>query len=514
MLVSCQEDDVIVDNLNRNLNIENGKNTHGFLNKYIPINTDEFSKSNFFSLVYSQESSQNSRSTLNGYSIVDSLLISQGLEFTNKDTTFYTIPYKYVTDEESFYNLHLIETSNDVVAYKIKYTRNLNHSQKFLAEAKVFNIDITNNNFNPSECYAVDIFWESSCNGGANHMDPDECPCGTVQAPDCLPPSSGYVTHEVCPEYPGVVIPGLPGSIPSGGGGGNPPTVGNPTTTPIQPMEGVELIGDLNNNGTLQEYEACNNGPANNCWQYCDTYDCETFGLDQDQAIYDCVNNTGDCHEVFCNEIDEQINHPDFSSKADALKNNFNLQYETGYLEQLDGSFIEGNATSNGSGGHSLKYDDLSTPNTIGFMHTHINNYTRNLPWGGTELVQPIHMHSPQDILFFLQLILTSSVTGTGLHEVYGSMYSSSGNYTIKFSGDTNDIATNLATLSAQKTKLNTIYKKYFNLKNPGLNEKGLLKFIEEQVGIDGIELFQINDDGTVEQKKLNANGDVESIPC
>lgn len=44
--------------------------------------------------------------------------------------------------------------------------------------------------------------------------------------------------------------------------------------------------------------------------------------------------------------------------------------------------------------------------------------------------------------------------------------------------------------------------------------EKALLRFIKDEIGVDGIRLFKIKNNGTIKEKKLNEIGNVNSETC
>lgn len=214
-----------------------------------------------------------------------------------------------------------------------------------------------------------------------------------------------------------------------------------------------------------------------------------------------------------CQEITEQIANADFVAKVNIVNSSsaFNSNQETGFSQKTDGTF---NGLSAMNGGHALSIPITNT--MIGFLHSHINGYLVPDTNGDgiPDEENPIKMLSPGDIITFLQLLENANANNIPLNDIYGSMYSSEGNYTIKFTGDVTDVLSNLnnlETLRNNKT-LNTKYKAYFN--DYGNKEKAMLNFLKNEIGIDGIRLFKIKNNGTIKEKSLNDNGNVESETC
>ncbi|AWM13734.1 hypothetical protein DI487_07560 [Flavobacterium sediminis] len=152
----------------------------------------------------------------------------------------------------------------------------------------------------------------------------------------------------------------------------------------------------------------------------------------------------------------------------------------------------------------------------IGYIHSHINRY--EVPDsngdGIPEEVKPIKMPSPGDVIKFLILLQNADNNGIPLSDVYGSMYSAVNDYTLKFTGDIQDVLANINNLRTLKNN-KTLDKKYMEyFKKYKLNrEKAFLKFLKNEIGIEGIRLFKINGK-TVKEKFLNENGGVSSQDC
>ncbi len=214
-----------------------------------------------------------------------------------------------------------------------------------------------------------------------------------------------------------------------------------------------------------------------------------------------------------CQKIATQIANPLFDAKVDIVNSStaFNASEETGFSQKTDGTF---NTLSPFNNGHSLSIPITST--MVGFIHSHINGYEipDNNGDGIPDEATPIKMPSPGDIITFLQLLENANTNNIPLIDIYGTMYSSASNYTLKFTGDIADVLSNLNNLETLRNNqtLNKKYIKYF--KDFGDKEKALLHFLKNEIGINGIRLFKIKNNGTIKEKSLKPNGNVESETC
>jgi DNA-binding transcriptional MerR regulator len=206
----------------------------------------------------------------------------------------------------------------------------------------------------------------------------------------------------------------------------------------------------------------------------------------------------GNCVIDPCSKIKSENQNPIYSTKINTLKGKTNLKKETGYMQQKDGSYTQLTDTNNG---HSLiiPIDRLST---VGFMHTHLDDYLTgeiDEKTGLPKKNKPIRMFSPADILKFLQIVKNTKYNGVPLSSVYGTMVSSSGTYTLRFTGNPNDISNSY---DLNKEEFEEYYERYD--KNV---EKTILNFLKDKVNIAGIELYKIQNNGTVQKKSLSTDG-------
>jgi hypothetical protein len=174
-------------------------------------------------------------------------------------------------------------------------------------------------------------------------------------------------------------------------------------------------------------------------------------------------------------------------------------------MQNKDGSYT---LLSNTNNGHSLIIP-ISESNSVGYMHTHlepinagdINNDCID------DFRKPIQMFSPKDINIFLRIARNTKNNGIPLSSVYGTMVSKHGTYTLRFTGNPNDIS---SYYNLNKTE----YKRYFK-KYKSDTEKTILNFLKDKVNLNGIELYKIKDNGTIQKKTLSVNGsNVDSDDC
>ncbi|TPG44360.1 hypothetical protein [Flavobacterium pectinovorum] len=207
-----------------------------------------------------------------------------------------------------------------------------------------------------------------------------------------------------------------------------------------------------------------------------------------------------------CKSISDQAVNPAFKAKMDALKAKTSLKKESGYAQKKDGSFKE---LQNGSGGTNINsLEFIIEPDMVGFMHVHIDPYESDEldEDGNPKESAPIKMFSPADVKQFLLLLINAKTNGIPVENVFGTMVSSSGDYSLRFTGNIADVKTD-----QNWGSFDQIYKAA--IKKDG-KELGFLKFLKDNIGINGISLYKIKKDGKSENKTLNANNKLNSTPC
>ncbi|MRX47277.1 hypothetical protein [Pedobacter puniceum] len=212
------------------------------------------------------------------------------------------------------------------------------------------------------------------------------------------------------------------------------------------------------------------------------------------------------CAQVALHEQDME-----FRAIVNELKNKTNLTHETGYAESRLGTFnslISGNSTSNSD---NLKIN-IDTE-TIGFTHNHLDDYelVSTVNNGIVEIRKPIKMFSPADVNA-LMLLIQANISSGDYSKYYVNMVSSNGNYTIMFTGSHFDIKTGFDT-PEWRNKYVEFYKK-----EDGNDEKKFLRFVNEEMNLNGVKLFKAKSNGIIEEKSLilNSNGKITVFtnPC
>lgn len=207
-----------------------------------------------------------------------------------------------------------------------------------------------------------------------------------------------------------------------------------------------------------------------------------------------------------CEEILDQLENQRYENMLEVLKGNTDLTYETGYSEESNGTFTELD-TIPGSRGTMLGVTLTAT--TIGVTHVHFDD--REVDKDGDGVVDTRERTDPNlsygDVLSFFDLLLNAKENSIDFSKIYYTMVRSTGVYTIRFTGDINDIEN----ASYDEVLLEERYRK--DIDDYG-KEKGFLMFIKNTIGIEGIRLFKIKPNEVVKEKYLNDNNNKKSRKC
>lgn len=205
-----------------------------------------------------------------------------------------------------------------------------------------------------------------------------------------------------------------------------------------------------------------------------------------------------------CLKIELQLDNQLIKEKIDALKGKTANKNEAGIVQKKAGTFVDMIATANSN--------ELNMPpgtDFIGSMHTHQDPYPsgRFRENGTPIMLRPIPIFSPTDIVQFLEFLNNTKLNNAPLEDVYSMVISSSSTYQLRFSGNIDEVRSNFDILD-----LNNKYLK--SIKDNGNDEKlGFLKFLEETIGIKGIDLYEINKNNTTNKISL-VNNNLSKIPC
>ena len=209
-----------------------------------------------------------------------------------------------------------------------------------------------------------------------------------------------------------------------------------------------------------------------------------------------------------CEKIKKQNESTNYKIKLNEYNkaSNFSEKKEKGFYETKDGWFYSLEQSQSTSSSDGLKFPISS--DIKGYTHTHLNDYEtgKTDDSGNPEERQPIRMFSPADVNALMELAKLQSNGNYG--DLYGVMLSSSGNYTIKFTGTAADIKTGFDTDDWRED-----YKKFVQ-KESGSLEKKFLRFLSEKMGVKGISLFKNNSDGKTQKKSLSSNNNVQTTDC
>lgn len=141
-----------------------------------------------------------------------------------------------------------------------------------------------------------------------------------------------------------------------------------------------------------------------------------------------------------CDRINEQLENTNYQTAVATLQSNTGLKNETGFSEDINNNFTE---AEQGVDGNSL---DIPLTTTLqGFIHVHTDDYLVDQDGDGImdHITRVKKMFSPGDILSFFELLNNASMNNIPLKNVYYSMISTSGNYTIRINEDHSNIGNN-----------------------------------------------------------------------
>lgn len=220
-------------------------------------------------------------------------------------------------------------------------------------------------------------------------------------------------------------------------------------------------------------------------------------------------NTDGDTNqEDPCENLKAKLTKENFKNTLEKLNKSsvFNAKKETGFSENKSGSFMELKNAASTESSDGLKI--IITADIIGYIHAHLNDREtgKTNDDGAPIEKRPIRMFSPADVNALMEI----AKLATGSYaDIYGAMVSSSGNYIIKFSGTASDIQTGFDS----ETWRNEFVK--FKEKNEFYSlEKLFLTFLKDKMKVNGIDLYKLKDNGTIQRKTLNSSNKVDSKDC
>tara|TARA_R110000787_G_scaffold285917_1_gene402718 strand:+ start:832 stop:2331 length:1500 start_codon:yes stop_codon:yes gene_type:complete len=245
--------------------------------------------------------------------------------------------------------------------------------------------------------------------------------------------------------------------------------------------------GSGNNDGTNN---SCTNGKVDDGNGNCV---CPS-GFVED-SVGNCVNP--------CDEIGNHLTDSNVASNMQILRNGLNGTAETGFVQGANGSFSPMQLSNNG---HALRFGRIG--GNLGYMHSHTNPYRDS----NGEWQYPVNIFSPSDMIAFLTM-LKNIPTGYNQSEVYATVVTPNGTYTLRFSGSVNDIPS-LGVFNVDNLSL-LFVTEMEGITRSGATEEKFLNFLNTHFNINGINLYKVNtNNNTTSLLTLDNNGDVDQNPC
>ena len=205
-----------------------------------------------------------------------------------------------------------------------------------------------------------------------------------------------------------------------------------------------------------------------------------------------------------CKVVKNQTSNATFKSNITNLEGKTALKGETGYIQRADGTYTYKDGAGQTSTSNTLSLPLASLPenkNIMGYIHTHVNDYTTVNADGDEVIRQGIKMFSPSDVAYFMDMLKNAQEAGKPLTDVYAVMVTSNGNYQIRFTGNQYQLK------SFTKQQLEDYTKAFpdFMAKYSGDLESGFLNFLSERMNVKATNLYKMDSNGTNYEIKLTA---------
>ncbi|QIY91898.1 hypothetical protein [Chryseobacterium gallinarum] len=194
----------------------------------------------------------------------------------------------------------------------------------------------------------------------------------------------------------------------------------------------------------------------------------------------------------YCKLLREQRQNTSFQNNLTNLKNNTALKKETGYIQRTNGSYTYQDAATQTEDKNSLSLPNASlqaNKDIMGYLHTHVDDYTFTNTDGDEEIRKGIKMFSPADVAYFMNMLKNAQDAGRPLSDVYAVMVTSKGNYEIRFTGNQYQLKT---FTDAQVKVFRDLYKAEM-IKSTDL-ELTFLRFISEKMNVKAVNLYKMDD--------------------
>ncbi|OPC51407.1 hypothetical protein BAY05_01165 [Elizabethkingia anophelis] len=209
-----------------------------------------------------------------------------------------------------------------------------------------------------------------------------------------------------------------------------------------------------------------------------------------------------------CSKMKAQREDIEFNNRVTNLKGKTGLKKETGYTQNgSTGDWdYQDNANATESA-NSLRLPDAEQSNIKSYLHTHVDDFTTTDDNGNEVTRTGIKMFSPADVIYMMDMLRNAKTRGINFSDVSGTMITSTGTYTLRFSGSEYQ----LKSFTSEQSQGYTSAYINFMTSNTNLSlEQKFLQFIDTKMNVKGIELLKLNDDGT--NTKISLNSDKSSV--
>lgn len=208
-----------------------------------------------------------------------------------------------------------------------------------------------------------------------------------------------------------------------------------------------------------------------------------------------------------CSKIKGQKGKADYNQKMNDLKGKTGQKKETGYSQKANGDYTYHDNASTNSDSNSLTLPNSS--DIEGYMHTHVDDFSAVNSEGVEVTRTGIKMFSPADVGYFMDMLSHAQAGGRSLSNVYAVMVTSSGSYQIRYTGTGAQIKT------FTETQIKGFKDSYLKSMTKSQNlESNFLKFLKEKMGIDGVNLYRMQQIGKTTEVKLDSNGKPKESDC
>ncbi|MCL1672193.1 hypothetical protein [Elizabethkingia ursingii] len=205
-----------------------------------------------------------------------------------------------------------------------------------------------------------------------------------------------------------------------------------------------------------------------------------------------------------CSKMKAQRENLEFNNRITNLKGKTSLKKETGYTQ--NGSTGDWDYQDNANAtetANSLRLPDAKQNNIKSYSHTHVDDY-KYTDSDGNEIIRTgIKMFSPADLSYLMDMLENAKSRGINFLDVSGTMVTSLGTYTMRFTGNEYQLK------SFTETQISGFTEPYktFMTDNSNLSlEQKFLQFADSKMNVKGLQLFKLNDDGTTTKTELNSD--------